>query len=78
MEDPTKRIRKIQEKINELKAQKISAEKYKTEVIEELHKYDINIIDIDEEIEKRIKQKDKLEKEINGYLEEAENVIKGT
>lgn len=77
MDDPAKRIKKIQEKINDYRAQAIAAEKVKQEVIEELKKVDIDIKDLDEVIKQRIEQKEKLEKELLEHLEEAENVIKG-
>lgn len=75
MEDPAKRIRKIQEKINNLKAQKISAEKAKEEVITELNAIGIDIKDLEKTINEKQEQKDKLEKDLEKLLKEAEDVL---
>lgn len=75
VEDPAKRIRKIQEKINNLKAQKISAEKAKEEVITELNAIGIDIKDLEKTINEKQEQKDKLEKDLEKLLKEAEDVL---
>jgi len=75
MEDPAKRIRKIQEKINNLKAQKISAEKSKEEVIVELNVMGVKIEDLEKTINDKQEQKEKLEKELEKVLKEAEDVL---
>lgn len=75
MEDPAKRIRKIQEKINNLKAQKISAEKAKEEVITELNAMSIDVKDLEKTINEKQEQKDKLEKDLEKLLKEAEDVL---
>ena len=75
MEDPAKRIRKIQEKINNLKAQKISAEKSKEEVITELNTMGIKVEDLEKTINDKQEQKEKLEKDLEKLLKEAEDVL---
>jgi chromosome segregation ATPase len=75
VEDPAKRIRKIQEKINNLKAQKISAEKAKEEVITELNAMSIDVKDLEKTINEKQEQKDKLEKDLEKLLKEAEDVL---
>jgi len=75
MEDPAKRIRKIQEKINNLKAQKIAAEKSKEEVIKELKEMNIEPDDLEKTINEKQAHKDELEKELEKILKEAEDVL---
>jgi chromosome segregation ATPase len=75
VEDPAKRIRKIQEKINDLKAQKIAAEKAKEEVIAELKTIGIEVEDLQKTIEEKQSKKDELEKELAKILKEAEDVL---
>jgi chromosome segregation ATPase len=75
MEDPAKRIRKIQDKINNLKAQKIAAVKAKDEVTKELSDMGIKSEDLEKIIAEKQSRKDELEVKLEKILKEAEDVL---